>query len=136
MSIAGMASSTGRVTSFRSPIGLAQGEFDAFLLAPENERAELLEKITGTEIYAAISVRVHEGTESRRRTVLLLEQRRDAIGLADRFLQRQALILLHVLGVDRRTGRDLKPSGSPCDAGPVNGIPLAPSRPTIAGAQP
>jgi len=62
---------------------LAQGEFDAFLLAAESERAELLEKITGTEIYAAISVRVHDGTEARRRIVGQLEQRRNDIGLLD-----------------------------------------------------
>jgi DNA repair protein SbcC/Rad50 len=68
---------------FRRTVLLAQGEFDAFLLAAENERAELLEKITGTEIYAAISVRVHEGTETRRRAVELLEQRRSDIGLLD-----------------------------------------------------
>lgn len=60
---------------------LAQGEFDGFLLAAENERAELLEKITGTEIYAAISVRVHDGTEAWRRTVELLEGRRSDLGL-------------------------------------------------------
>ena len=62
---------------------LAQGEFDTFLLAAESERAELLEKITGTEIYAAISIRVHEGMEARRRTVEQLEQRRSDIGLLD-----------------------------------------------------
>ncbi len=49
---------------FRRTVLLAQGEFDAFLLAAESERAELLEKITGTEIYAAISVRVHDGHRS------------------------------------------------------------------------
>ena len=68
---------------FRRTVLLAQGEFDAFLLAAESERAELLEKITGTEIYAAISIRVHEGTEARRRTVEQLEQRRGDIGLLD-----------------------------------------------------
>lgn len=68
---------------FRRTVLLAQGEFDAFLLAAENERAELLEKITGTEIYAAISVRVHDGTEARRRIVEQLEQRRNDIGLLD-----------------------------------------------------
>ncbi|HVA12955.1 MAG TPA: AAA family ATPase [Stellaceae bacterium] len=66
---------------FRRTVLLAQGEFDAFLLAAENERAELLEKITGTEIYAAISVRVHDGTEGRLRIVEQLEQRRSDIGL-------------------------------------------------------
>lgn len=68
---------------FRRTVLLAQGEFDTFLLAAESERAELLEKITGTEIYAAISIRVHEGTEERRRTVEQLEQRRSDIGLLD-----------------------------------------------------
>ena len=68
---------------FRRTVLLAQGEFDTFLLAAENERAELLEKITGTEIYAAISVRVHDGTEARRRIVEQLEQRRNDIGLLD-----------------------------------------------------
>ncbi len=68
---------------FRRTVLLAQGEFDAFLLADEGERAELLEKITGTEVYATISVRVHEGTEARRRTVEQLEQRRSDIGLLD-----------------------------------------------------
>ena len=43
----------------------------------------MLEKITGTEIYAAISVRVHEGTEIRRRTVEQLVQRRNDIGLLE-----------------------------------------------------
>ena len=68
---------------FRRTVLLAQGEFDAFLLAAESERAELLEKITGTEIYATISIRVHEGTQARRRTVEQLEQRRNDIGLLD-----------------------------------------------------
>ncbi|UGA49017.1 AAA family ATPase (plasmid) [Bradyrhizobium quebecense] len=68
---------------FRRTVLLAQGEFDAFLLAAESERAELLEKITGTEIYATISIRVREGTEARRRAVEQLEQRRGDIGLLD-----------------------------------------------------
>lgn len=68
---------------FRRTVLLAQGEFDAFLLAAESERAELLEKITGTEIYAAISVRVRDGTDARRRIVEQLEQRQDDVGLLD-----------------------------------------------------
>jgi hypothetical protein len=34
---------------------LPQGEFDSFLLAKKDERAELLEKLTGSEIYGRIS---------------------------------------------------------------------------------
>lgn len=66
---------------FRRTVLLAQGEFDAFLLAADNERAELLEKITGTEIYASISARVHEGTESRRRAMEHMQQRLGDIGV-------------------------------------------------------
>jgi len=38
---------------------LAQGQFDAFLLAGE-KKAETLEQITGTEIYSAIALKIHE----------------------------------------------------------------------------
>jgi exonuclease SbcC len=39
---------------------LAQGSFAVFLQAPPDERAPVLEQITGTAIYSAISVKVHE----------------------------------------------------------------------------
>ncbi len=45
---------------FTKSIMLAQGSFDAFLKANTNERANLLEKITGMEIYTQISQKVFE----------------------------------------------------------------------------
>lgn len=45
---------------------LAQGEFDAFLKGKENERAELLEKMTGTEVYRDISMHVFETSKMAR----------------------------------------------------------------------
>lgn len=39
---------------------LAQGSFDAFLKARENERSSLLEKITGTQIYKQISQEIYQ----------------------------------------------------------------------------
>ncbi|WP_315982889.1 hypothetical protein [Aliamphritea spongicola] len=39
---------------------LSQGQFAAFLNADANDRAELLEELTGTEIYGKISERVYE----------------------------------------------------------------------------
>jgi len=39
---------------------LAQGGFAAFLQASANERAPILEQITGTEIYSQLSMKVHE----------------------------------------------------------------------------
>ena len=68
---------------FRRTVLLAQGEFDAFLLADENERAALLEKVTGTEVYAAISIRVHEETERRKKTFQDLEQKRASMAILE-----------------------------------------------------
>jgi len=45
---------------FTKSMMLSQGQFAAFLNAKENERAELLEELTGTEIYGLISEKVHE----------------------------------------------------------------------------
>lgn len=68
---------------FRRTVLLAQGEFDAFLLADENERAELLEKVTGTEIYAEISKRAYGETERRRTELKLLEAKRAGVSILD-----------------------------------------------------
>lgn len=45
---------------FTRSMMLAQGAFAAFLNADANERAELLEKMTGAEIYAQVSAKVFE----------------------------------------------------------------------------
>ena len=45
---------------FTRAVLLAQGDFAAFLRAAPDERAPLLEQITGTEIYSRISIAVHE----------------------------------------------------------------------------
>ena len=45
---------------FTRSILLAQGNFDAFLKANESTKAELLEKMTGTDIYAKLSQKVFE----------------------------------------------------------------------------
>lgn len=39
---------------------LAQGSFATFLLATPDDRAPILEQITGTEIYSQVSIRIHE----------------------------------------------------------------------------
>jgi exonuclease SbcC len=45
---------------FLRSVMLAQGEFTRFLKAKDKERAEILEKITGTEIYSELSRAAHE----------------------------------------------------------------------------
>ncbi|WP_349370160.1 AAA family ATPase [Salinarimonas sp.] len=66
---------------FRRTVLLAQGDFDAFLRADAKERAELLEKITGTEIYATLSRRAYERHREARDALQALERQRDGIGL-------------------------------------------------------
>lgn len=69
---------------------LAQGDFDAFLRADEGYRAELLEKITGTEHYAAISRRVSALLGEARSALAKLEAGRDAIVAMDAATRAQA----------------------------------------------
>lgn len=47
---------------FTRSVLLAQGDFATFLKAKDEERAELLEKLTGTEIYSKISIRIFENS--------------------------------------------------------------------------
>ncbi|MCL2158440.1 MAG: AAA family ATPase [Oscillospiraceae bacterium] len=51
---------------FTKVIMLAQGSFAAFLQADKNEKGDLLEQITGTEIYGEISRKVFERAKTER----------------------------------------------------------------------
>jgi len=62
---------------FRRAVLLAQGDFDAFLRADTNDRAGLLEKVTGTGLYRAVSSRIYERTEATRQAHGVLVQRRE-----------------------------------------------------------
>ena len=48
---------------------MAQGDFARFLKSKEDERAELLESLTGTEVFSALSARVFDEARSRERVV-------------------------------------------------------------------
>ena len=52
---------------FRQAVMLEQGGFDAFLKANKNDRAEILELLTGTEIYSEISKCVYERKKEEER---------------------------------------------------------------------
>lgn len=56
---------------------LAQGDFAAFLRAEPEQRAELLEKMTGTEIYREISIAAHERARAEKERLATLEARRE-----------------------------------------------------------
>ena len=62
---------------FTKSMLLAQGGFAAFLNANANERAELLEELTGTEIYGEISKNVFEQARETKQQLAQLKARAD-----------------------------------------------------------
>lgn len=66
---------------FTKSMLLAQGGFAAFLNASANERAELLEELTGTEIYGKISSKVYEQASHARNQLAQLKARAQGMEL-------------------------------------------------------
>jgi exonuclease SbcC len=58
---------------FTRSILLAQGDFAAFLEADADQRAPILEQITGTGIYSRLSIAAHERTSEERKKTLVLQ---------------------------------------------------------------
>ena len=66
---------------FRRSVLLAQGEFAAFVKASEEARASLLEAMTGTDIYARISVAAQKRSALEEQKLKDLHTQRDLLGL-------------------------------------------------------
>ncbi len=66
---------------FTKSMMLSQGQFAAFLNAAANERAELLEELTGTEIYGLISERVHQKFSDSKNVLAQLVARSEGVEL-------------------------------------------------------
>ncbi|MBV5293315.1 MAG: AAA family ATPase [Curvibacter lanceolatus] len=66
---------------FTKSMLLAQGGFAAFLNASANERAELLEELTGTDIYGLISQKVFEQARQAREQLAQIKARADGMEL-------------------------------------------------------
>ncbi|MCS4306349.1 exonuclease SbcC [Rheinheimera pacifica] len=75
---------------FTKSMLLAQGGFAAFLNANANERAELLEELTGTDIYGRISQQVFNDCREHKSELDLLQARAGAVELLSEE-QQQAL---------------------------------------------
>ena len=65
---------------FKQSMVLAQGGFDAFLKANEKERSLLLEKITGTQIYAEVSKEIYINYDKLKKEIALEE---NALGVIE-----------------------------------------------------
>ena len=59
---------------FTKSVILAQGDFTSFLKANDDKRSDILEKLTGTEIYSQISMKVYELSKQHRTEFELLER--------------------------------------------------------------
>ena len=68
---------------FTKSMMLSQGQFAAFLNADANDRAELLEELTGTEIYGLISARVHQHYSEAKTNLKVLEAKLGSVELLD-----------------------------------------------------
>ena len=68
---------------FTRSMMLSQGQFAAFLNAKPGERAELLEELTGTEIYGQISVAIYERHKAARLALDNLRSRAGTLALLD-----------------------------------------------------
>ncbi len=81
---------------------LAQGQFAAFLNASANDRAELLEELTGTEIYGEISRQVFERARDARQQLDQLKAHADGVELlpAERIAAMQEEIQAWTLALD------------------------------------
>ncbi len=64
---------------FTKSMMLSQGQFAAFLNAKEGERAELLEELTGTEIYGRISERVHQHFAAAKTQLQTMQAKADGV---------------------------------------------------------
>ncbi len=76
---------------------LAQGEFAAFLGADPDERAPILEQITGTDIYSRISMKVHERLRMERDRLNILELEAGNVRLMDPVEEERVLAELEAL---------------------------------------
>ena len=66
---------------FTRSVLLAQGEFTAFLKADKNEKSALLEKLTGTEIYSEISIKIYQNYSAAELEYRLVEAEMGGIQL-------------------------------------------------------
>ncbi|SEL91871.1 AAA family ATPase [Parapedobacter koreensis] len=60
---------------------LAQGDFTAFLKADKDQKASLLEKLTGTHIYSELSKKVFERYREEEQQLKLIQQRQEGIAI-------------------------------------------------------
>lgn len=84
---------------------LAQGDFDSFLNAEVEKKSKILEQITGTEIYTAISQIVHKKQRTERENLRVLQAEISGIQILE-------LEEVHEIRLDLDEKQDLKKAQS------------------------
>ncbi|WP_145339269.1 AAA family ATPase [Pantoea sp. PSNIH1] len=87
---------------FTRSMMLSQGQFAAFLNARPGERAELLEELTGTEIYGDISIHIFERWRAARGALETLRARAGGIALLDEAQRASLTQQLETLSAEER----------------------------------
>ncbi|PHR84793.1 MAG: exonuclease SbcC [Colwellia sp.] len=82
---------------FTKSMMLSQGEFAAFLNAEANDRAQLLEQLTGTEIYGELSKQVFENHKAAEKSLQLLQAQAQGVSLLteDEFVTLQEQVVAY-----------------------------------------
>lgn len=87
---------------FTRSMMLSQGQFAAFLNAKPGERAELLEELTGTEIYGQISIHIYERWRNARSELETLRARAGGMMLLDEARRAELTHQLHTLAAEEK----------------------------------
>lgn len=91
---------------FTRAVLLAQGDFATFLKAGPNEKAELLEKLTGTEIYSRISMSIFSKEKVARTALEMIREKMKGLELWSEeelavFNQEKKMIALKVASLEK-----------------------------------
>lgn len=66
---------------FTRAVMLAQGDFTTFLKADKKEKADLLEKLTGTDIYSRISSKIYDNTQAAKADLEVVQRNIEGVEL-------------------------------------------------------
>lgn len=88
---------------FTRSMMLSQGQFAAFLNADANDRASLLEELTGTEIYGTVSAAVFERHKNVRSQLENLQAQAAGVALLSEAQQQQLSLSLQALTSEEKT---------------------------------
>ncbi|WP_199610002.1 AAA family ATPase [Flocculibacter collagenilyticus] len=88
---------------FTKSMMLSQGKFAEFLNASDNDRAELLEELTGTEIYSQISKAAFERAKEEKNNLAILQAKLEGVALLSAEEEAELTTRLAALSEQART---------------------------------